>query len=121
MSDVRWWLFSMFAVAIQLTTSGCWGGGDGAGDSLSGFFGGGGSDGVFSFASSSSADSGSGGSGGFAADLGGGTGGSAGSIATLHNPEPASIALFGGGLAGAAWLSRRRRMPRPGHKKHKKA
>jgi len=42
----------------------------------------------------------------------GGPGGSDGVVppaATLHNPEPASFALFGGGLAGLAMLRRRRK------------
>ena len=42
----------------------------------------------------------------------GGEGGVGGSItppvATLHHPEPASLALFGGGLAGLAWRRRRK-------------
>jgi hypothetical protein len=28
--------------------------------------------------------------------------------AVVHSPEPASLALFGGGLAGVAWLRRQR-------------
>lgn len=30
-------------------------------------------------------------------------------LATVSNPEPASAALFGGGLAGMAWWRRRRK------------
>ena len=30
-------------------------------------------------------------------------------VATVHNPEPASLTLFGGGLALAAWRRRRTR------------
>jgi len=29
------------------------------------------------------------------------------SVATVHHPEPASMALFGGGMAGMAWWRRR--------------
>ena len=76
-------------IAAQLLTAGCLGGGGG----LFGFFGGssGGSD---SFASS---------------DQGGAGGGfNAPSVATANNPEPASVALFGSGLAGLALLKRRK-------------
>jgi len=34
------------------------------------------------------------------------------SAATVHHPEPASVALFGGGLAGMAWLRRRKKVRR---------
>ena len=59
--------------------------------------------------------------GGGISDLGGGDGGQGGSIvkiATIHNPEPGSLALFGGGLAGTAVLARRRRRK---HSKRSKA
>jgi len=45
-------------------------------------------------------------------DLGGPvgtTGPELASAATVHHPEPASVMLFGGGLAGMAWLRRRTR------------
>jgi hypothetical protein len=49
-----------------------------------------------------------------AGDVGGSGSSSGGStttpdVATLHNPEPASIALFGTGLAGLAAIGRRKR------------
>lgn len=32
----------------------------------------------------------------------------AAAAAVVHHPEPASLALFGGGMAGVAWIRRRR-------------
>ena len=84
------------ASGIILLTAGCGGGGGGGIFSL---FGGG-------------SDSGA---GDFVTTLDGGTSGSSGGttslasdIATVHHPEPASLALFGGGLAGLAGWRRRR-------------
>lgn len=84
------------ASGITLLTAGCGGGGGGG---IFGFFGGG-------------SDSGA---GDFVTTLDGGTSGSSGGttslasdIATVHHPEPASLALFGGGLAGLAGWRRRR-------------
>jgi len=95
-------------VSMQLLTAGCSGGGGGA---LFGLFGGGDSGvaeilGTFASAGSDVAG------GGSVGDIGGG-GLSEGltvtsDIATVHHPEPASIALFGGGLAGLAHLRRRK-------------
>jgi len=42
----------------------------------------------------------------------GNPGGTTQTAATVHNPEPASIALFGAGLAGLTCLRRRRRTQR---------
>ena len=87
----------------MLLTAGCGGGGGGGG--LFGFFGGGGDSGagdVFSALISGGSDV-AGGSGGD-----GVTEALASDVATVHNPEPASVALFGGGLAGLAHLGRRR-------------
>ncbi len=38
--------------------------------------------------------------------------GTVGTVATVHNPEPASMALFGAGLVSLACVRRRRRMRR---------
>lgn len=96
MHNRSWLVIALLGVVIQLTAAGCGGGGGG----LSSLFGGGsGSSDALSFASSGS-------------DVGGG--GSTGSettsitsVATVHNPEPASAALFGGGLVALACLRRR--------------
>ena len=83
------------ASGIILLTAGCGGGGGGGIFSL---FGGG-------------SDSGA---GDFVTTLDGGTSDSSGEVtslasdvATVHHPEPASLALFGGGLAGLAGWRRR--------------
>ena len=111
---------------VQLTVSGCAAGGSGLSELLDKLFGG--ADPVDVLASLTDAGStafgaagageegggGGGGSEGGNLDLGGGLdggglGGSIGEIATVHHPEPGSMALFGGGLAGTALLARRRR------------
>ena len=93
-SSTRVWLVGC-GIAAQLLTAGCLGGGGGGGlGSLFGFGGGGSGD---SFASLSS-----GGSQGSGGEFG------APGVATVHNPEPASVALFGSGLAGLALLKRRK-------------
>jgi hypothetical protein len=115
-------------MAVQLFTSGCKSGGTG----FVGFFGGdlGGQE-ILDRVSSSTTPGGSGVGDG---SLGGGAprasssgppaGGfgsepdaepnlaSAHSIASVHTPEPASLALFGGGLAGVAYLRRRKKAGR---------
>lgn len=87
------------AVTVQLVTTGCIGGGGGSG--LGSLFGGGGDDsGSDSFQSFASNENGFGGNGdGFVDTFG---------VATTYNPEPASLALFGTGLAGAALWRRRK-------------
>ena len=79
------------AIAMQLLIAGCGGGGGGLGGFFEGLFGGG--------------DSGS------AFDIGGGGASEpltlASEVATVHHPEPASMALFGGGLAALAHWRRR--------------
>lgn len=97
------------SAAISLLTTGCEGGGGG----LSGFFGGSssGSSGesfsVFTSGSGGSDGSGSEGTG----DGGTGSGGEGlpGGIATVHSPEPATVAFFGAGFAGLACSRRRKR------------
>ena len=94
----RVWLVGC-GIAAQLLTAGCLGGGSGGLGSFFGFGGGsGGSDSGSSFASSSGEQGGGGFGGGFSAP----------SAATAHNPEPASIALFGTGLTGLAMFNRRK-------------
>ena len=91
----RVWLVGC-GIAAQLLTAGCFGGGDGGG--LGSFFGFGGSSGSGSDSFASFDQGGTGGGGGFGAP----------SVATANNPEPASVALFGSGLAGLALLKRRK-------------
>ena len=92
------WL-GISCLAVQLFLAGCGGGGGG----LSSLFGGGGGSSgagdVFSALISGGSDV-----------AGGGTDSAASvtSVATVHNPEPASVALFGGGLVGLAYLRRRK-------------
>ncbi|MDP3703054.1 MAG: PEP-CTERM sorting domain-containing protein [Candidatus Omnitrophota bacterium] len=87
-------------VSIPLLTVGCGGGGGG----LSSLFGGGdsGAGDVFSAVVSGGSDIAGG------ASDGGATETLTSSAATVHSPEPASVALFGGGLAGLACLRRRK-------------
>ena len=92
-SSTRVWLVGC-GIAAQLLTAGCLGGGGG----------------IFGFSDGSSNGS-SGDS--FASLSSGGSQGSGGEfgapgVATVHNPEPASVALFGSGLAGLALLKRRK-------------
>lgn len=86
------------AVGLALLLAGCK-----SGSGLGGSFFGGSSDSFFSGGSGSSG----------IIVVGGGSGDSfdASSVATVHNPEPGSLALFGAGLAGLA-LGRRRRARR---------
>ena len=87
----------LFALPALLASGGCLFGGGGSGGGLFGFFGGGSGSGetgsslVASFASS-----------------GGGFDSIAQDVATIQNPEPASMVLFGGGMAGVAFLRRRK-------------
>ena len=50
--------------------------------------------------------------GGSENDLAFGGAGAVSTAATLHNPEPAGLVLFGGGLAGIGLLRRRRKTVR---------
>lgn len=81
------------AAGLALLLAGCESGGGGTTSGLSSFIGGGGgSSGIIVVAGS---------------DVGSGAG-DISSVATVANPEPGSLALFGVGLAGLA-LGRRRR------------
>ena len=121
--------------AVQLTISGCAGGVGGLSELIQQFFGGSDPTDVLASLTSSGIDAfgafggfgdggpgggGGGGADGGISDLGGGLDGegpggsigdiaSIGNIATVHHPEPGSMALFGGGLAGTAFVARRRR------------
>ena len=97
----------VFVLAIAATTTGCLGGGGGGLSSLFEFFG--------DHASSSSSGGGTfeltgvpGGSNGGNAGDGGGEGPGQNPGDVVHNPEPATLMLFGGGLAGLG-LSRKRK------------
>ena len=93
-------------IAIQLLATGCGGGGGGLSSlfggegGLFGLFGGGDSATSASEALGAIASGGSDGSGDGLITV-------ASDVATVHNPEPASVALFGGGLAGLSLLRRR--------------
>ena len=87
---------AFFGLSALLMTAGC--GSDG--DSVSRFFG------IFGGSGSGSEAVGTIAGGG---SMSGGTSPGPQAVATLHQPEPASLALFGGGLAAVALLRRRKR------------
>ena len=94
------WL-GMALCSVQLLSAGCGGGGGG----LFGLFGGSGDSGagdLFSALVSGGSDVAGGAGGGAAGPLT-----LASDVATVHSPEPASVALFGIGLAGLAHARRR--------------
>jgi len=107
----------VIAAALPLLAVGCNGGGGGFFSSL---FGGGDSGSSEVLSSLGSFFSSGGGSDGSGGDLlgsvddggAGGPGLSGPSVATLHHPEPASLVLFGGGLAAMTRLRRRQRRSR---------
>ena len=87
------------SLAVQLLTAGCGGGGGGG---LFGLFGGGGDSGAADLFAALT--------GGTSESLGSSDGGVtslASDVAAVHSPEPASLALFGGGLAVLAGWRRR--------------
>lgn len=101
-----------------LFASGCVGGGGGVASFFSGLLGGsqGGSSTGGSFASAGSGSSEViNGTGYYVGGEGDPAGDPPPRIATVHNPEPASLALFGGGLVGTAlWRRRKTRKHRSG-------
>ena len=98
-SSMKVWMMVLGVSALLVATTGCKGDGDGS----TSLFGGGGSESLLAGLSGGSGDGAFGFSGG-SGELGGGSG----SIATLDQPEPASLVLFGSGLAGLAYLRRRK-------------
>ena len=103
------WLV-LAGVSMQFLVSGCKGGGSG----LFGLFGGGGEilSALESGGGGGSGDGGSGDTGNGGGDSGGGLeGGGDGAppVATVEHPEPASMALFGGGFAALSCVRRRKK------------
>ncbi len=118
MAWVRW---SLIAASSAMLTTGCLGiggggsGGAGSGSLFGSLFGGGGGGG-----DSSGVSAFSGGSGdtsnppGPLADLSLAL--SEDDASVVHNPEPASLALFGSGLAGTALMRRRKARNKKSHR-----
>ena len=92
----------MLGAGISLVLSGCNGSGG-----LFSLFGDGSENAEVVRAFSSSDSDNSGGSGG-EQDLAGGSTSLEIEAATIHNPEPGSLACFGGGMAGIGWWRRRK-------------
>ncbi|MBI3321023.1 MAG: PEP-CTERM sorting domain-containing protein [Candidatus Omnitrophica bacterium] len=84
------------SITVQLLSTGCLGFESGFSHDL------GSSDAASAFGSLPSGAGGVPGLGGTSRD------GLAADVATVHNPEPASLALFGGGALGVAWFRKRR-------------
>ena len=111
---VAWVRWGFVAASSAILMTGCRGGSGGSGSSgVSGFFSslfGGGDSGIVSGLSGFGGGSGDGGSNGSnpgpLADLP--LDSLSEDVSTVSNPEPASLALFGSGLAGAAWIKRRK-------------
>ena len=92
MSGLRLTALAVCIIAV-LTLSGCFGGGGGGSASTGSYYAGGGS---YSGGSSST--------GGGSSSTGGGS-----TISTVHNPEPATVVLFGSGLIAYALFKIKKR------------